>query len=321
MIEVKNLTKSYGKNIAVENISFSLKSGEILGFLGPNGAGKSTTMNIITGYISCDDGTVSIDGIDMLDNPTEAKKKIGYLPEIPPLYDDMTVQGYLEFMFNLKHIKIPMKKHINEVCSMVKISDVQDRIIRHLSKGYRQRVGFAQALLGNPPLLILDEPTVGLDPEQIIEIRKLIRELGKKHTIILSSHVLSEVQAVCDKIIVINNGRIVAEDFTSTLTQSGSATNKLIIVVEGKYNSISSVLKKIDGIKKISDNGEIEKGCYEFVVESSRDVRRLIFRAFSKTDYSILVMRPIERTLEDTYLNIISGKLDTKEETENVSTS
>ncbi len=195
MIEVKNITKHYGKHLALDNISFKLDEGDILGFLGSNGAGKSTTMNIITGYISSDSGTVKINGYDILEEPLEAKKNIGYLPEIPPLYNDMTVEKYLEFMYRLKKVKLPMKEHIEEICKMVQIDDVSDRIIKHLSKGYRQRVGIAQALLGYPPVLILDEPTSGLDPAQIIEIRKLIRDLGKKHTVILSSHVLSEVQA------------------------------------------------------------------------------------------------------------------------------
>ncbi|MDD6490095.1 MAG: ATP-binding cassette domain-containing protein [Clostridia bacterium] len=312
MIQVENLTKKYGKNVALDNVSFSLEDGDILGFLGPNGAGKSTTMNIITGYISSDSGVVKIDGIDILENPAEAKKKIGYLPEIPPLYNEMTVQKYLEFMFNLKKVRLPMKEHINKICQMVKISDVQDRIIKHLSKGYCQRVGLAQALLGDPPVLILDEATVGLDPKQIIEIRKLIKELGKKHTVILSSHVLSEVQAVCDKIVVINNGKIVADDFTSKFMQSGSDTKSLKLVIEGKETAVYSILSKVDGVQKVIRNGECERGCYEYIVESNNDVRRVIYRAIAKTDYNILVMRPVERSLEETFLDIISGNAESK---------
>lgn len=204
MIEVKNLVKNYGRQTALDGVTFSVKDGEILGFLGPNGAGKSTTMNIITGYISATDGTVLIDGIDILEEPKKAKSKIGYLPEIPPVYGDMTVEGYLKFMFDIKKLTLPKKEHILEVSKLVGVDKVSNRLIKHLSKGYRQRVGFAQALLGNPPVLILDEPTVGLDPNQIIEMRNLIRKLGKKHTVILSSHVLSEVQATCDRIVVIN---------------------------------------------------------------------------------------------------------------------
>lgn len=310
MIEVENLTKYYGKTKALDNVGFSLDKGEILGFLGPNGAGKSTTMNIITGYISSDEGSVRIDGIDILENPTEAKKKIGYLPEIPPLYNDMTVEKYLEFMFNLKKVRLPMKEHINQICSMVRIEDVTDRIIKHLSKGYRQRVGLAQALLGDPPVLILDEPTAGLDPAQIIEMRKLIRKLGKKHTVILSSHVLSEVQSVCDKIVVINSGKIVADDFTSSLTKSGRDTRRVRLVAEGREKGIYSLIKNIDGVINVESNGETERGCYEFIIESNTDIRRPVYRAISRSDYTILVMSPIELSLEETFLDIISGKFN-----------
>ncbi len=311
-IEVQNITKYYGKHKALDNISFSLGSGEILGFLGPNGAGKSTTMNIITGYISSDAGSVKIDGIDILDNPKDAKKKIGYLPEVPPLYNDMTVRKYLEFIFDLKKVRLPKKEHINEICSMVKITDVKDRIIKHLSKGYRQRVGFAQALVGDPPFLILDEPTAGLDPLQIIEIRKLIKELGKKHTIILSSHVLSEVQSVCDKIIIINNGKIAADDFTNKLTRSGKSTNRIKLTVEGREKTVYGILKNIDGVSNVRNNGESENGCCEFVIESKKDVRRPVYRALSKTDCAILAMIPMELSLEETFLDIISGKYNEK---------
>ncbi len=319
MIKVSNLTKYYVRNKALDNVSFSLKEGEILGFLGPNGAGKSTTMNIITGYLSSDSGDVEIDGINILENPTAAKKKIGYLPEVPPLYNDMTVKAYLEFIFRLKKVRLPMKEHINSICEKVRITDVRERLIKSLSKGYRQRVGLAQALIGDPPVLILDEPTVGLDPQQIIEIRRLIRELGKKHTIILSSHLLSEVQAVCDKILIINKGRIVADELTSSLTGTGSSTEKLRLIVEGRKQQVQSVLQKVDGVVKVTDMGEAEKGCCEFTVDSRRDVRRLIFRALAKTDFSILEMSPVEQSLEDTYLNIITGKNETKEEATDVS--
>ena len=210
MVEVKNLTKYYGDIKAVDDISFTVETGEVLGFLGPNGAGKSTTMNMITGYISSTSGTVTIDGSEILEDPKKTKAKIGYLPEIPPLYMDMTVRKYLEFVFDLKKVKLPEKEHIDEVMRLVRITEQADRIIKNLSKGYRQRVGLAQALIGNPPVLILDEPTVGLDPNQIIEIRKLIKSLGKRHTVIFSSHVLSEISATCDRIIVISNGKIVA---------------------------------------------------------------------------------------------------------------
>ena len=204
MIEVQNLTKRYGEAKAVDNISFRVNEGEILGFLGPNGAGKSTTMNILTGYLSATSGIAKINGYDILEEPIEAKRQIGYLPELPPLYLDMTVKAYLDFVFDLKRISLPRKAHIQEVCERAKISNVYNRLIKNLSKGYRQRVGVAQAMLGNPPVLVLDEPTVGLDPKQIIEMRNLIKELGKKHTVILSSHILTEVQATCERVVVIN---------------------------------------------------------------------------------------------------------------------
>ena len=310
MIKVRNLTKSYVRNKALDDVSFTLEDGDILGFLGPNGAGKSTTMNIITGYLSSDEGSVEIDGTDIMEEPERAKKKIGYLPEVPPLYNDMTVQKYLEFMFRLKKVRLPMKEHIFKICEMVKITDVQDRIIKHLSKGYRQRVGLAQALLGDPPVLILDEPTVGLDPQQIIEIRKLIRELGKEHTIILSSHVLSEVQAVCDKIIIINHGRIAARGLTAEMTRTGDSTQRLNLVIEGKNTAVKALLSRIDGVSDVMDKGECEKGCYEYTVDCKKDVRRLIFRAIARSDFSILSMSPVGVSLEDTYLDIISGKTE-----------
>ena len=238
MIEVQNLVKSYGDKLAVNNISFSVKEGEIIGFLGPNGAGKSTTMNMLTGYISSTSGSIKINGVDIMEEPIKAKSFIGYLPEIPPLYIDMTVREYLNFVYDLKKCKLPRKKHIEEVCNLVKITDVYERVIKHLSKGYKQRVGIAQALINNPPVLILDEPTVGLDPKQIIEIRSLVKHLGEKHTVILSSHILSEVQAVCDRIIIINKGVIAADDTTDNLSASVSNEHKLIMRIEGPREEI-----------------------------------------------------------------------------------
>lgn len=267
MVEVKKLTKNYGNIKAVDNISFTVGEGEILGFLGPNGAGKSTTMNIITGYISSTSGTVTIDGKEILENPKEAKAKIGYLPEIPPLYTDMTVKKYLEFMFDLKKVKLPKKEHIEEVMRLVRITEQADRIIKNLSKGYRQRVGFAQALLGNPPVLILDEPTVGLDPMQIIEIRKLIKSLGKKHTIILSSHVLSEISATCDRILVISNGKIVADAKTDELSSSTAGEEKLALVVEGAASDIISAIKNIPAVIRVNKISEKNGNSAKYMVE------------------------------------------------------
>lgn len=274
MVEVKKLTKNYGNIKAVDNISFTVGEGEILGFLGPNGAGKSTTMNIITGYISSTSGTVTIDGKEILENPKEAKAKIGYLPEIPPLYTDMTVKKYLEFMFDLKKVKLPKKEHIEEVMRLVRITEQADRIIKNLSKGYRQRVGFAQALLGNPPVLILDEPTVGLDPMQIIEIRKLIKSLGKKHTIILSSHVLSEISATCDRILVISNGKIVADAKTDELSSSTAGEEKLALVVEGAASDIISAIKNIPAVIRVNKISEKNGNSAKYMVEYEKRSRR-----------------------------------------------
>ena len=263
MIEVKNLKKRYGNKLAVNDVSFTVENGEILGFLGPNGAGKSTTMNIITGYLSSTEGSVTIDGCEILEDPIGAKSKIGYLPEFPPLYPDMTVIKYLEFMYDLKKVKLPKKAHIAEVCDLVKITHVKDRVIKNLSKGYKQRVGLAQALLGNPELLILDEPTVGLDPKQIIEIRNLIKSLGKKHTVILSSHVLPEVQATCDRVIVINKGSIVADDTPENLSKKLTGEHKLVVRIDGREQEVYSTLRAIDGMIAVTKDGEKEPGVYE----------------------------------------------------------
>ena len=309
MIEVKNLTKYYGDKHAVDGISFSVKQGEILGFLGPNGAGKSTTMNILTGYISSTSGSVEIDGYDILDNPIEAKQKIGYLPELPPLYTDMTVQGYLSFVYDLKKCKIPKKQHIDDVCSRVRIDHVQNRIIKNLSKGYRQRVGLAQALIGNPEVLILDEPTVGLDPKQIIEIRDLIKVLGERHTVILSSHILSEVQAVCDRLVIINGGKIVADDTAENLTRKLSKDFRYIIRVEGPQEDIQKVLSSIPGMKEVLFNGEKEPGAFEFSLESdpALDIRREVFHRIVTRNWTILSFRSTEMTLEDIFLQLTTG--------------
>mgnify|MGYP001146167673 FL=1 len=231
MVEVRNLTKRYGANLAVDHVSFEIEEGSIVGFLGPNGAGKSTTMNIITGYLSATEGSVTVSGKNTLEDPNEVKRMIGYLPEQPPLYLDMTVKEYLNFVYELKKATQPKEQHIKEICELVKIDNVYNRLVGNLSKGYKQRVGIAQALIGNPPVLILDDPTVGLDPKQIIEIRTLIKNLGRNHTVILSSHILPEVQAVCERIIVINNCRMVAYGATDNLAHDLSQENRLFIRV------------------------------------------------------------------------------------------
>ncbi|MDO4831476.1 MAG: ATP-binding cassette domain-containing protein [Clostridia bacterium] len=306
MVEVTNLTKCYGSIKAVDNISFTVEQGEVLGFLGPNGAGKSTTMNMLTGYISSTAGTVKIDGFDILEDPKQAKQKIGYLPEIPPLYLDMPVRKYLEFMFDLKKVKLPKKEHIDEVMRLVKISDKSERIIKNLSKGYRQRVGFAQALLGNPPVLILDEPTVGLDPNQIIEIRKLIKSLGKKHTVIFSSHVLSEISATCDRIIVISEGKIVADAKTNELSTAVSGEQRLSLVVEGNSSDVISAVKKIPAVVRASKDRDMSENSAKYIVryENGTDIRRDVFNAMVRIGAVILDMQSGNETLEDIFLEL-----------------
>lgn len=309
MIEVQNLTKQYGAKKAVDNLSFMVNDGEILGFLGPNGAGKSTTMNILTGYISSTSGKALINGIDILDDPIEAKKQIGYLPEIPPLYLDMTVRDYLNFIYDLKKCKLPRKAHLEDVCSLVMIKDVYDRIIRNLSKGYKQRVGLAQALVGNPPILILDEPTVGLDPKQIIEIRTLIKKLGKKHTVILSSHILSEIQAVCDRVIIINRGVIAADDTTENLTRNVSADHRVIARIEGPREEILKTIKSIGGVVKVVADMEREKGVFDYEIETleNADIRRELFKRVVSRNWVMLGLKTSEMTLEDIFLKITMG--------------
>lgn len=310
MIEVRNLTKHYGDKHAVNNISFTVDDGEILGFLGPNGAGKSTTMNMLTGYISSSSGQALINGVDILENPIKAKSYIGYLPEMPPLYVDMTVKSYLNFVFDLKKCKLPRKAHLNEVMALTKITDVQERIIRNLSKGYKQRVGLAQALIGNPPVLILDEPTVGLDPKQILEIRTLIKKLGRNHTVILSSHILSEIQAVCDRIIIINHGVIAAHDTTDNLSKNISTDHRIIARIEGPRDEIIKAMRNIEGIKYCRADMEREDGIYEyeFEAEPDADIRRDIFNICCEHNWPLLSARSAEMTLEDVFLKITMGE-------------
>ncbi len=309
MIEVKNLTKQYGQKKAVDDISFTVNDGEILGFLGPNGAGKSTTMNMLTGYISSTSGQALINGVDILDDPMRAKRDIGYLPEMPPLYLDMTVKEYLNFVYDLKKCKLPRRAHLEDVCSLVKINDVYDRVIRNLSKGYKQRVGLAQALVGNPPILILDEPTVGLDPKQIIEIRTLIKRLGKKHTVILSSHILSEIQAVCDHVIIINKGKLAADDTTENLTKNISTDSRLIARIDGNRDEILKVIKSIPGVISVLADMEREQGVfdYEIEVKDDADIRRELFKRIVARNWVILGLKSTEMSLEDIFLKITMG--------------
>ena len=309
MIEVKNLSKSYGDKKAVDNISFKANDGEILGFLGPNGAGKSTTMNILTGYLSSTSGEAYINGKEILENPIAAKRDIGYLPEQPPLYLDMTVREYLYFVYELKGCRLPRNTHLKEICELVKIDNVFDRIIKNLSKGYKQRVGLAQALVGNPGVLILDEPTVGLDPKQIIEIRTLIKKLGKNHTVILSSHILSEVQAVCDRIVVINQGKIVADDTADNLSSSLSADHKLIARIDGP-REVVKVVSAIPGVVTVLADMQREKGVWEYNIEATEgtDIRRELNRRLSARSWYIMGLRSSELSLEDIFLRLTMGE-------------
>ena len=310
MIEVINLSKHYGDKKAVNNISFKAEDGEVLGFLGPNGAGKSTTMNILTGYISCTAGKALIDGIDILEDPVKAKKNIGYLPEIPPLYLDMTVKEYLYFIYDLKKCKLPKISHLQDICSLVKIDHVYDRLIKNLSKGYKQRVGLAQALVGNPKVLILDEPTVGLDPKQIIEIRTLIRKLGKNHTVILSSHILSEVQAVCDRIVVINEGRVVANDTEENLSHKLTGDNKFICRIDGKKDTVMRLIQSIDGVDKVYCDAEHKNDICDYRIESfeGKEIRYELFNKMAQNGFTILELRSAEMNLEDIFLKLTMGE-------------
>lgn len=307
MIEVTNLTKKYGDHIAVDHLSFRVEKGQIYGFLGPNGAGKSTTMNIITGYLAASEGTVTIDGKDVQKDPEEAKRSIGYLPELPPLYVDMTVREYLEFVAELKKVpKKERKQQIDEVMEMTQITDMQQRLIRNLSKGYRQRVGLAQAILGYPEVIILDEPTVGLDPKQIIEIRDLIRKLGENHTVILSSHILSEVSAVCDHIMIIAHGKLVASDSPENLQKLMSGSMELNLEVKGSAAAVKSALQEISQIDRIEENTEASKNVAKLKVISKEnaDIREQVFYALADAKLPILEMIHAEKSLEDIFLEL-----------------
>ena len=307
MIKVTNLTKKYGDRFAINNISFEVNDGEVVGFLGPNGAGKTTTMNIITGYISSTSGTAEIDGYDILENPTEAKKQIGYLPEFPPLYLEMTVNEYLGFIYDLKKCELKKKDHIDEICRVVKITDAQKRLIKNLSKGYRQRVGIAGALVGNPKVVIFDEPTNGLDPRQIIDIRNLIKKLGEDHTVILSTHILSEVKTICDRILIINEGKIVADTKTENLEAEIKGNRRLEIKVDGPESQVLSTLKKIPGVSFVTVENSYGNGVSSFLVESQNDadVRKPVFYAMAKAGWPIISMDYLSGNIEDIFISVV----------------
>ena len=313
MINVTGLSKRYGTHLAVQDVSFNIEKGEVIGFLGPNGAGKSTIMNILTGYLSMTQGKVEIDGFDIVDYPEQAKRRIGYLPEIPPLYTDMKVREYLNFIYDLKKVKFPKKPHIDEVLRLVGIDNVADRLIKNLSKGYRQRVGFAQALIGNPDVLILDEPTVGLDPKQIIEIRNLIGRLGKNHTIILSSHILSEIQAVCKRVIIINRGEIIADDTAENLAHRLSDNKTLLARIMGSETDMLTALKSVKGVKSVTSLGQMESGSYDYLIEpqEGKDIRADVFDRVVSRGRKLLALNDNKLSLEQIFLRLTD--MDSKE--------
>jgi ABC-2 type transport system ATP-binding protein len=311
LIQVENVTKKYGQRVAVDQLTFTVDRGEILGFLGPNGAGKSTTMNIITGYLSATEGRVRLDGHDILEEPQEVKRMIGYMPEQPPLYPDMTVRDFLSFVCDIKGVpRARRAENIERSLHLAQVSDVAGRLVKNLSKGYKQRVGIAQAIIGSPPVLILDEPTIGLDPQQIIETRSLIRELGKEHTIILSSHILPEVQAVCSRVLIINRGRIVASDTPENLSRGLSRQSRLSLRVAAPEREALAVARAVAGVEKAEATGSREEGTVELVVQAQqdRDVRRDLFSAFARASLPILLMKSLDLTLEEIFLSMITGE-------------
>ena len=315
MIEINHLVKKYGSHVAVDDLSLTVEPGKIYGFLGPNGAGKSTTMNIITGYLAATSGEVKINGFDVLKQPEEAKKCVGYLPELPPLYMDMTVKEYLDFVAELKKIEKSLRAgYVKEVMEITKTEEVSGRLIRNLSKGYRQRVGVAQAVLGYPEILILDEPTVGLDPKQIIEIRDLIKELGKKHTIILSSHILSEISAVCDHVFIISHGKLVASDSTENLLERMTGAQEIELLVKAEEDTAETAIREIAQVERCEKTESKEDGAVQLLVTAKKDadVREAIYHTCVEHHMPILEMKAASKSLEDVFLELTSQEGGTK---------
>ena len=307
MIEINGIYKNFGAKQALRDVSFNVAEGEIMGFLGPNGAGKTTTMNILTGYLSATAGTARIDGVDVLEKPLVAKSKIGFLPEQPPLYMDMTVKEYLNFVYGLKNCRLPRAQHIKEICEVVRIGDVYGRIIKNLSKGYKQRVGLAQALINNPKVLIFDEPTVGLDPKQIIEIRNLIKLLGKEHTVILSTHILPEVQAVCDRIVVIDKGVIVANEKTEDLINAVEGSRRLIAKIVGPEDEVLKMLRATPGVKYAELLGRRDTDSFSYMLESEDkvDIRKPLFYNLARSGWPLIGLEGMELNIEDIFIRLI----------------
>ena len=315
MIEVKNITKKYGNNTAVDNITFEVKDGEVVGFLGPNGAGKSTTMNMITGFIEPTQGKIIVNENDISKKPKKAKRQIGYMPENVPLYYELTVKEFVTYMAELKFVKRKERKEeVQRVLKETGLEEVQKKLIRNLSRGYKQRVSMAGALVGNPDVIILDEPTVGLDPKQITEIRNLIKELGKKHTVILSTHILSEVSQICERVVIINKGKIIAVDTPENLEKMTKEKNGICITVEDPKNNMRNLKDKIPQIEKIDMIKDNEDGTKQFVITSSEgiDLRKKMFDILPKEDITIFELKKTETTLEDAFIKLI----DTKKEEE-----
>lgn len=310
MIKAENITKRYGLRAAVSGISFEVGDGEIVGFLGPNGAGKSTTMNILTGYIAPTSGTVEIDGHDILTDTVAAKQSIGYLPEQPPLYPEMTVKEYLEFVYELKGCTLNRKKHIEDVMNVTKVQDVADRVIKNLSKGYKQRVGIAQAIVGDPKTIILDEPTIGLDPKQIVEIRNLIRILGRDHAVILSTHILSEVQAVCDRLIVVNKGQIVADERTEDITSAVDGSRRIQATICGPAKSVYSAIRAMEGVVRVDQMAGHELDSTTYVIETAPgvDIRRNLFRMLAENDWPVIALENKTMDLEHVFIALTGEK-------------
>jgi len=318
MIEVNSITKKYGGKYALRDVSFTAREGEILGFLGPNGAGKSTAMNIITGYLSSGVGTVKVGGYEILGEPLKAKSLLGYLPEHPPLYGEMTVKEQLCFIYDLKRVRLDRREHITRCCELARIEDVFHRRIKNLSKGYRQRVGLAAALIGEPPALILDEPTAGLDPQQIIDMRELIKDLGKERTVLLSSHILSEVQAVCDRVLVLSNGVVVADDKPEQLSRNLSGTGRVIARIAAPLEEVLPVLQDLAAVDSVQDLGSTEEGCHDWALSAKADfdtdLRRELFFSLAEKGWPLLGLRNDEMSLEDVFLQLTKSDCNLSEE-------
>lgn len=306
MIEVSGLVKTFGSFTALDGVSFFVGEREILGFLGPNGAGKSTTMNIMTGYLSSNAGSVKIDGVDMAEEPDKAKKLIGFLPEQPPLYADMKVDEYLNFVYELKGCTLSRAAHLEEICRVCRLSEVRGRLIKNLSKGYRQRVGIAQALVGNPKVLIFDEPTVGLDPKQIIEVRNLIRTLGRTHTVILSTHILSEARAVCDRIVIINEGRVLADERTDSISRTLNENTRYGVKICGPQKEVAEALRAVPGVLRAEITGERERDSFAYRIECENgyDTRKNVFFAMAEKGYAVVGMEEEGLSLEDVFIKL-----------------